>query len=97
MRTRDNDYDFTPEIYKVLSCTGYTGRTTKNENDILIMNNIINNLGNRGVGDRPSNRKTCFTKTFPKLVEEVQNKAFDENDLEGRGIVNVVIPSNIIA
>ena len=31
LRIRDNDYDLTPEIYKALSFTAYTGKTMKNE------------------------------------------------------------------
>ena len=41
LRIRDNDYELTPEIYKALSFTGYTGNTTKNEKDISMMNNIV--------------------------------------------------------
>ena len=68
----------------------------KNTNDILMMNNIIKDLSHTGVKDRPSNRKTFFTKTLPKLVEENQYKIFDENDLEGQGFLKVIIPSNRI-
>ena len=42
----------------------------KNENHILMMNNIENDLGYTGVGDRPSDRKTFLTMTLPKLVDE---------------------------
>ena len=49
----------------------------KNENHILMMNNIINDLGYPDIGDRDSKKKN-FTKTLPKLVEEIQNKTFDE-------------------
>ena len=45
MRIRDNDIDITPEIYKALSYSEYTGKTMKNENDILMMKNILNDLG----------------------------------------------------
>ena len=45
LRIRDNDYDLTPEIYEAFSFTGYTGKTMKNENDILMMNNVLNDLG----------------------------------------------------
>ena len=31
LRIRDNDYELTPEIYKALSSTGYTGKTMNNE------------------------------------------------------------------
>ena len=95
LRKRDNVYQSTPEIYKTLSYPGYTGKPMKNENDILLMNSIKNDLGYTGVGVRPSNRKTFLAKTLPKLVEENQNKTFDEIDLEGQGVKNI-IPSSII-
>ena len=90
----------TPEIYRALSDTGYAGKNMKNENDILMMYNIINDLGYTGIGDKPSKRKTFFTRTLPKLFEEIQNKTFEEitddsSDLEGQG-VRIIIPSNII-
>ena len=83
-----------------LSDTGYTGKKMKNENDILMMYNIINDLGYTGIGDKPSKRKKFFTITLPKLVEEIQNKTYEEitddsSDLEGQG-VKIIIPSNII-
>ena len=86
----DNVFELTPEIYKALSATGYTGKTMKNENDILMMNNTIGDLGYTGGGDRKINRKIFFTTILPKLVEETQNKTFDEiidsydNGLEGQ-------------
>ena len=101
MRIRDNVYELTLEIFKALSDTGYTGKNMKNENDILMMYNIINDLGYTGVGDKPSKRKTFFTITPPKLVEEIENRTFEEitldsdNDLQGEG-VTIIIPSNII-
>ena len=73
----------------------------KNENVILMMYNIINDLGYTGFGAKPSKRKAFFTITLPKLVEEMQNKTFDEikldsnSDLQGEG-VKIIIPSNII-
>ena len=96
----ENTYELTPEINKVLSDTGYTGKTMKNESDILMMNNIIRDLGYTGDVDKPSKRKTFLTITLPKLVEEIQNKTFEEitddsDDLQGEG-VKIIIPSNII-
>ena len=87
-RINDNIYDLTPEIYKALSSTSYTGRTMKNENDALMMNNIIRDLGYTGRGDRQCNRKTFFTSKLPRLVEDIQNNTFDEiidnsDDLQG--------------
>ena len=101
IQIKDNIYDLTPEIYKALSDTGYTGKTMKNESDILMMNNIINDLGYTGVGDRYSKRKTFLTKTLPSLVEKIQNRTFEEinvnsdSDLQGQG-VKIIIPNNII-
>ena len=60
MRIRDIVYDLTPEVYKALYSTGYTGKTMKNENDILMMKNIISNLVYTGVGYRDSKRKKNF-------------------------------------
>ena len=100
LRLRDKIYDLTPEIYKALSHTEYTGKTMKNENDILMMNNIINDFVYTGDGDRDS-KKTFFTKILPSIVEEIQNRRFDEiinssdNDLQGQRI-KIFIRSNII-
>ena len=71
----------------------------KNENDILVMKKIIRELGYTGREERDSRTKTFFTITLPKLVEEIQNKTFDEitvsfDDLQGEG-VKIIIPSNI--
>ena len=45
LRIHDIDYDLTPEISKALSSTGYNGKNKKNESDIMMMNNIIRDLG----------------------------------------------------
>ena len=74
LRIRDNVYELTPEIYRALSSTGYTGKSMKKESDILMMSNILTEFGYTGIGDRESKRKTFFTKTIPKFVEKVQNK-----------------------
>ena len=72
----------------------------RDENDILMMYNIIRDLRYNGTGDRDSKRKTFFTKKLPKLVEDIQNKTFEEftddsDDLQGEGL-KIIIPSNII-
>ena len=100
IKINENIYDLTPEIYRALSDTGYTGKTMKNESDILMMNNIIRDLGYTGDDDRDSKRKIFLTKTLPKLVEEIQNKTFEEitddsDDLQGEGL-KIIIPNNII-
>ena len=99
IQIKDIVYDLTPEIYKALSYTGYTGNTMKNEADILLLNNIIRDLVYTGVGDYPSKRKRFLTEKLPKLVEEIQNRTFEEiddsDDLQGQGI-KIILPNNII-
>ena len=100
IKINENIYELTPEIYKALSDTGYTGKDMKNESDILMMDNIIRDLGYTGREDRDSKRKTFFLKKLPKLVNDIQNRTFEEitddsDDLQGEG-VKIIIPSNII-
>ena len=100
IKINETVYELTLEIYKALTYTSYNGNTMKDENDILMMFNIIRDLGYNGISDRDSKRKTFFTKKLPKLVEDFQNKTFDEitddsDDLQGDG-VKIIIPSNII-
>ena len=101
IKINEKDYEITPEIYKALTYTSYSGNTMKDENDILMMFNIIKDIGYNGIGDRDSKRKTFFTKKLPKLVEDIQNKTFNEitddsDDLGGEGIQKIIIPSKII-
>ena len=101
MGINDNIYNIIPEIHKVLSSTSYTGRTMKNENDVLLRKNNIRDLGYTGRGDRQSNRKSFSTITLPKLVDVIQNKTFDEikddyDGLQGDGIRKIIILPNII-
>ena len=100
IKINENIYELTPEIYKALSDTGYTGKDMKNESDILMMDNIIRDLGYTGREDRDSKRKTFFLKKLPKLVNDIQNRTFEEitddsDDLQGEGF-KIIIPSNII-
>ena len=57
--------------------------------------NIVSDIGYTGIGDIKSKRKIILTEKLPKLVEDIQNRTFDEIDLEGQG-VKIIIPSNII-
>ena len=75
LRIRDNDYELTPEIYKALSYTGYTGNTMKIENDILMMNNFLNDLGYTGIGDRDSVKKILL-KNSSKISSENSKQNF---------------------
>ena len=94
LRISDNDYELPLDLYKTLSSTGCSGKTMKNGNDMLMMNNFISDLGYTGVGDRDSKRKK-ITKELPKRAEYIHNRIFDELDLECQG-VKIIIPSNII-
>ena len=67
IQIKDNVYDLTPGMYKALSYTRYDGNTMKDENDILMMYNIIRDLGYNGTGDRDSKRKIFFTKKASKI------------------------------
>ena len=40
-----------PGMYKALSSTSYSGKTMKEKSHILMMNNIVRDLGYTGVGD----------------------------------------------
>ena len=101
IKINENIYELTPVIYKDLSSTTYNGNIMRDENDILMMYNIITDLGFTGIGDKDSKRKTFFTKKLPKLVNDIQNRTFkeitdDSDDLQGERIQKIIIPSNII-
>ena len=101
LRIRSTVFEITTDIYDALSFTGYNGDTMKSQNDILMLNNIVNDLGYTGVGDKPSKRKTFFTKKLPKLAEEIHKRTIEEitvdsdSDSQGEG-VKIIIPSNKI-
>ena len=52
IRINDNIFDSFPGIYEDLSLTSYSGKPMKDELDILMMKNITNNSGYRGIGDQ---------------------------------------------
>ena len=45
IKVDENIYELTPENYKASSFTSYTGKTMKNEDDILMIFNFIRDLG----------------------------------------------------
>ena len=51
IKINENVYELTPEIYNALTYTSYTGNIMKDENDILMMYNIMRDLGYNGIGD----------------------------------------------
>ena len=48
IKRNEKIYELTPEIYKSLSSPTYTGRTMKNEDDVLMKYKTIRNLGYTG-------------------------------------------------
>ena len=78
IQLNDNIYTLTPELYKFLSPTSYTGKFMKNEYDISMMNIIKIDINYTGVGDKSSEMKTFSTKTFPELVYHIRKKTFEE-------------------
>ena len=76
IQINDNIHDLNTEIYKALSSTSCTGKTMKNDSDILMMNNIIKDLGYTGLCDRKSYRRTFFTKSLTKLIGTIQKIHF---------------------
>ena len=95
LKMKDNVYEITPELHKALPSLGFDSKYMKSENHISMMNNNLRDVNFTGRGDRTSKKKTFFTITLPKLVEEIQNKTLNEIDLEGQGL-KIIIPYNII-
>ena len=58
-------------------------------------NNIINDLKDTCGGDRQSHQKTVLTIKLPILNDEIQNKTFDEINLQAEA-VKIIILSSII-
>ena len=44
VKTKDDVYEISPEIFRALSSTGYTGETMKSEKDILMMIKILGDV-----------------------------------------------------
>ena len=101
IKTNEDIYELTPELYKALSNPLFTGNTMNNDDDFLMLYKILKDVKYTGSGDRSTNRKKFFTIDLPKKVSEIQNIRFDENthdfdsDIKGEG-VKIIIPSNII-
>ena len=62
IKINENVYELTPEIYKAFTYTTYSGNTMKDENDILMMYNIIRDLGYKVV--EIQNEKYFSQKSF---------------------------------
>ena len=72
----------------------------KDENDILLMKSIKTELNFTGIGDKLTKKKTTLVQKLSKLVEDNQNKTFDEiidtSDNLEEGIEKIFIPYNTI-
>ena len=85
-------------MHKALSSTGYTGRKMNKDGDILTFNNILNDVGYIGDGERTSKRKNLIMNELPCRVAEIETGIVDEDEsveIEGRRM-KIIIPSNII-
>ena len=96
-----NSYDLTPEVYKTLCSTSYTGKNIKDGNDSLTTDTIKNKLNLTGIADKSSKRKLFLIQKFPKRDANLKYKIFDEivsdsDNLKGAGNEKPIIPSNII-
>ena len=89
----DNIYEFNPEIYKALSNSSYTGESMKNENGKRNLYNFLVDIGYNGQGDEKTNQKKFFTSLF-KFFGNIKKE--EPDNLKGRGIVNIIIPSSNI-
>ena len=69
IRMKDNVYELTPEIHKALSPTSCNGENMKKDGDILMINNIINDIGYTGIGDKKSKRENFLLIDLLKLLQ----------------------------
>ena len=67
MKIADNEYDSNPEIHKVLSSTGCTGKTMKKDSDIFLITTIKSGLIYTSIGEKPSKPKKIFQIDSRKL------------------------------
>ena len=86
-----NIYEFTPEIYKALSKTSYTGKSMKDIDDKKTLYNFLRDIEYDGRFDS----KTSQKRFFRGLINQFRNIKKEE-PLAGEGIHKIIIPSNII-
>ena len=89
----DNIYEFPLEIHKALSNSSDTGKSMKNENDRRTLDNFLTGVGYTGNGDERTSQKKFFTSLF-KQFKNIKKEEPDK--LQGQGIEESIIPSNII-
>ena len=88
---KGNLYEFTPEIYKALSRTSYTGKSMRNEDDKKTLYNFLRVIEYNGRFDQKNSQK----KFFRGIINQFKNIK-KEDPLTGDGIHKFIIPSNII-
>ena len=93
----NNIYDLTPELYKDLFSTSYTGEKMRKHSAMLIMKNIRNDSGCTKFGDNSSSREKFRLIDLLTEVAEVENRNVNEekSDFLERDGLKIVIPSNI--
>ena len=65
--------------YIKLSSARYAGKSMTRESGILSFNNILNEIGYTGDGDRGSSRKFFFRDELPKKVAKIE---IESNEME---------------
>ena len=94
LRRNHNDYHLTLEILKALSSTSYTGQNMKKGSGLIMMNNIINDIGYTGIGIE-SKLKNFLSIDLPEKVAESEPRIVNENDsddLPGQGVEKISNP-----
>ena len=90
---KSNIYEFTPEIYKSLSRSNYTGKSMRSEYHKKTLYDFLTDIEYNGQGDE----QTSQSKFFKRLINKYRNiKKEEPIDLKGRGVEKIIIPSNII-
>ena len=69
----------------------------KNDTDVLMFNNIIDDIGYTNIGDSSSKRNHFIMEILPEGVAKIENKIVSEDesgDLQGER-KKIITPSNI--
>ena len=94
IRANDNIYEFNNEIHKALSKASFTGKSMKSDQDQRTLYKFLKDIGyNKNNFDKNTSQSKFFTRLFNKF-ENIKKE--EPDNLEGKGIKKIVIPSNII-
>ena len=74
IRIKENTYTLTPGKHKALSSSSYSGKTMKDDNDILTFKKILEDIGYTGKSDKKWKRKEINFSELIKKVDEIDNR-----------------------